>query len=96
MSVVAPERNLKQPAEDLLFAFDFSALLEVGETLATVIGVTATPSGELTIETGSINGPTVEVRISGGVDGRDYKVECQVTTNMVNTRELDGYLLVRD
>lgn len=85
----------KQPAESLLFDFDFSGKGRTGETISSVTGVTGSPSG-LTIGATTSSGMIAQVRISSGTDGTYYKLTCTVATNQSNTMELDGYLRVRN
>ena len=97
MGVLARERLVKQPGESLLFAMDFEDLLESGETIATIVDVTATPTG-LTISAKAIETDTlgVEFRIVGGTDGVSYQVTVKVITSAGNTREGDGHLALED
>jgi hypothetical protein len=94
-SVTATERLLKQPGESRLLGIDFELVLETGEALDAVSGVTGSPSG-LTIGSGSIDGTEVRFRVSGGVHNRNYRLAVTVTTDAGNTLVGDAVLEVRD
>ena len=83
----------KQPSESRVYDIDFSANLAAGETISAVSSCTASPSG-LTLGAASYTGTKVQIRISGGVTGTQYKVTAIVTTSAGNTLEGEGNLLV--
>ena len=92
----------KRPAESRLYSWDFSALLDTGETLAAVQSVTATAQGLVTGAAAlsldgapSVTSPFVYQRLSGGSDGEDYVCAVVATTSTGNTLEADGILQVR-
>ena len=96
MSVVtALQRLTKQPAEILKMGMEFSPLLSSGETLSSVSSVTA-DSTTITIGSGTISGTQVQFLVTGGTDGKGYRIEVIVVTSTSNTREADGMLDVRD
>ena len=92
----APETNVIHPGESLLYAFEFSAELESGETLSGTPTVTEIDTNVLTIASPSISGTQVRVRIaaSGATENTLYRVKCSVATSQSNTRVLVGRLKV--
>ena len=109
LSVSAVRPKVKHPGESILFGVDFTRLMVTGETLSTVSGVTAAPSG-LTITSQAVNGAvfdndeggTVSIgkgaqfRVAGGTAGTDYVLTVTVTTTAGNTRLAVCQLQVRD
>lgn len=97
-STIATERPVKEPSESRLYSFDFSRKLSSGETLSnpqvTLVGDNTTPA--LTIDAPSVVGALVQVRISAGLSPTIYRLQCLVDTNLSNTLECDGYLVVQD
>lgn len=107
--VVCDQVLTKQPGEDILYGVSFANLLASGETLTGTPTVTADKAG-LTIGTPAVNAATftdldgntvaigagVQVRISGGTDGVDYRLEVSCGTTDSNTREVDCRLNVED
>ena len=94
-SVTAAERLLKQPGESRLLGIDFALVLETGEALSAVSGVTALPAG-LTLGAPALDGTVARVRVSGGVHNRNYRLQATVTTDAGNTLVGDAILEVRD
>lgn len=92
----------KQPAEDKLFDFDFSGKMRDGDSITSVGSVTqeklglVSNSADLTLGSTAQSGQTGQVRISGGTDGEQYKIEMVVTTTDGDTLEGEGILTVRD
>ena len=95
MSILAPLKLVKQPAESRLYVMEFAALLADAETLTGVTSVLATPSG-LTLSEEDFSGSQAQFRIAGGAHGQVYRLEVTVTTNQGNTLQGDGLLVVRD
>lgn len=91
-STFAENQLAKTPTEEVLFHFDFTKRLLVGETISTAL-VTATPTG-LTIGLPSINGAKVQISILSGTKNEAYLLNCQVTTSIGQKREVQGYLYV--
>lgn len=90
---------IKQPSESRLYTMDFAANCAVGETISSVTSFAAdTPTGAtaLTVGGASCSGTTASARISGGTDGKQYKVTVLVLTSAGNTLEGEGILQVRD
>lgn len=109
LSVAASRPKVKHPDESLLFGVDLTKLLSTGETLSSVVSVTAVPAG-LTINSLAVNaaafdddeGGTVAVgngarfRAAAGTAGVDYALTVTVTTSAGNTRVVVCTLQVRD
>lgn len=87
---------IKQPAESRLYSMDFSPLLQPGETIASVVSVTAAPVGLTLNGSASYAGQKAFQRIEGGTAGESYKVTFVVTTSDSNTLESEGILQVRE
>lgn len=101
-----PVAGPKQPAENLVYTFDYSQAPQFKDRAETITNpgtVAATPSG-LTIgtvaiatRTGASISDLVNVRISGGTAGVNYKVtNTGVITSGSNTLEGEFTLPVRD
>lgn len=88
------ETVVKQPDESRTYAFDFSNLLESGETLLSGATIAAETTG-LTIGSPAISGKLVKVVIADGANGSDYVVQCSVTTSLGNILAIDGRMQVR-
>ena len=101
-----PQTLTKQPAEDRLYDMDFSPRLAAAENLTgtptvserTIDQTTGvkTISTDLTIGAASISAQVAQVRISVGIDGVLYEVTFVAATDLGNTVEAEGLLLVRD
>lgn len=77
----------KQPGETRYYSFDFSLQDEIvgGDTLTgspvpTVVQSTLSGSGALTLGSPLVSGNTVQLSVSGGVDGERYRLLCTVRT----------------
>lgn len=100
--------NTKQPAESRLYNFDFTAKLAEAGASVTVASAAAASALVSTISQGVANGaaltvgspalssPNVQVRLSGGTAGENYRVLCRVNDSAGNTLEIDGFLKVED
>ena len=111
LSVAASRPKVKHSGESILFGFDFTALLAVGETITGAVTVTD-GAGVLTISSVAANAATfindeggtvaincgIQARISGasGVDGTDYTLTATGVTSAGNTRKLVCTLQVRN
>lgn len=84
-------RLIKQPSESILYTTSFANLLNPGETISSVVSVTASPTG-LTISNEGNSGTKVTFRAAGGTAGVVYRIAILVTTSAGNTREGDGLL----
>jgi len=96
-------RQIKQPAEDRLYDFDFTNLLGAATVAASPAPTVAQEKQNLIV--GSVNvtlgapvisSPKVQVRISGGTAGEDYKITVVARDSAGNTLEADGHLQVRE
>ena len=96
----------KQPNEDRLYDMEFSKLLGTGEAISSVNSVSqliydkATKSyiatTDLSLGAPSFSGSLAQVRISGGVDKKYYKITFLAGTDQSNILEGDGILAVVD
>ncbi len=73
----------KDPGERLDYLYDFTELLESGETLTALNSTTVSPTGVMTVEASGIVAASkkVQVILSGGTAGQDYVVSVNVTTS---------------
>ncbi len=99
----------KRSYESILYDFDCTDDLSASETISSVATVTSEPTG-LTFGTAVINtstttypdgrsaaaGKAIQVRISGGTNGVQYKIRARYATNLSNSREATTALKVRD
>lgn len=101
-----PNTLTKQPQEDRLYDMDFSPRLATAEILSgtptvterTVDQVTGvrTASSDLTIGTATVSAQVAQVRISVGLPDVLYELTWLATTDLGNTVEAEGLLMVRD
>lgn len=95
-----PTLDAKDPAEVLVLTWDYSAALEVGETLTaatTSASLLAGPGGSPLALAGlpAISGGEVRQAVSGGADGDSYTVRCLATLSSGRLLALAGTLPVR-
>jgi hypothetical protein len=85
----------KYQEEARTYSFDFSQVPEIvnGDTIASVISVTASPDG-LTITAHSISGTKVLVSIQDGVPTTVYDVVCLIQTSSSAIVEGLGELVI--
>jgi hypothetical protein len=84
----------KQPSDVLDYDIDCSSWLTQGDN---VQSVAASPDdGSLSIDSVVNNDPRVKLWISGGVDGKTYKVTVGITTVDGRHKEVEFLILVRD
>jgi hypothetical protein len=85
--------QVKDPADIDDFGWDFTDLLNTGETIATkqILAPTGVTAAAPT-ETGGI----VTSRVSGGTLGANYDVPCRVTTSTGRTLDRALRLYIRD
>ena len=88
------ETLVKTPSEQLSFSWDFTELVNDGETLSSVVSITLS-APTLSVGAGSISGLTVRATITDGIAGTDYVCSCIVQTNAGNRHEIRGRLQVR-
>lgn len=95
----------KQPADTLDYDVDFSAILDDGDTLASVgnpavpspLSVVVSPSGLTLTPTYVINsGKTIKQWISGGTSGIRYKITLTATTNAGRVKQVEFVVRVKD
>lgn len=89
----APTR-WKQVAEVRTVTFNFSTKMITGDTVATVVSITATTG--ITASAPSLVPPRVTVSITGGTANQTYRISCLVTTTLGETLELDVNIRVAD
>ncbi len=93
-------RQLKQPSEQLVYEFDFSARLGTGGTVASIAAATVTARGlvtavtALTIGAQGIAGAKVRLRLDGGTDGETYLVVVLITDTAGQEHELDAEFVI--
>jgi hypothetical protein len=89
---------VKQPAESRLYSMDFRHLMTSAETISTIASTTVSPTtlSPLLIASSAISGQKVQLRLTGGLDGTEYKVTVRITTSSSNTLEGEGDLEVTD
>lgn len=73
----------KGPAEVLNYKFEWAAVLQAGETIVSRV-VTAVG---VTIDSNTIAGSDVTVRLSGGTEGDVARVTCRIVTSATQTFE---------
>lgn len=101
-----PDTLDKQPNEDRLYDMDFSPRLADAESLTGTPTMTQqevdqqtgalSSTTDLTLGTPTVNAQVAQIRISGGVDGKLYKVTFLATTDLANTVEAEGFLMVQN
>lgn len=91
----APQALFKTPYEEVLFDFDFTNILEVGETISGTPTIDITPSGQVTVSNIVVSGAKVQGKYIGGTDNTKYIVKCKAVTSL-QKHELVGDLYVRD
>lgn len=87
----------KDPASVEHFAFDFSLLLETGDTLASIVAITI-DSGDslLTVGGVTLSGLALVVcTLSGGTLDTTYVLRAEALTTGGERLELSGNLLIR-
>lgn len=91
-----PQCFTKQPFDKVDYEFDLEQWLvpTSGDTLLSA-NVSASPSS-ITLGIKTVNSTNVIQFISGGVDGIDYKITCQVTTVQGRDKEAEIFIAVRD
>lgn len=90
----------KGVSESRLFNFNFSPKMVDDATIVSIVSLTgvATTSGPAALSLGTpiISGKKIQVRISGGTNNAKYLMVARGVTNLDNTIQVSGYLLVRD
>ena len=85
----------KQPADYLDYDVNFEEWLTDDDTIASA-GATVEPAGELTIGDVLISSPIVKLWLSGGLDGKTYKITLTATTAFGRVKETEFRIRVRD
>jgi uncharacterized phiE125 gp8 family phage protein len=70
----------KDPGEVADYVFNWSPLLQNGETPETIVSKTVTADG-VTVDDSAIDGETVRVWLSGGAQGTVARVNCTIVTS---------------
>lgn len=97
--VTAPETLYKKAVEVRSFTMDFSSVMSTGETISSSSLSSERIDGsssDLTLGTATDNAQDVVFTISGGINGRRYRVRVNVTTSASQVLEGDGVLVIRD
>jgi len=95
MSKTANEFLEKTTWEVKHYTFDFSEELETTETISNA-SVTSSPTGtgHITLTSPAISGHRVQTTIAGGTASVLYLVTCKIQTNVSESIEGSGQLLV--
>lgn len=89
-------RRLNESPRNYYFDFGlFPEIADDGETVSSVVSVTATPSG-LTLSAGAVSGHRARVAISGGVADTTYTLRCVVATSGGSRLECSGLLRIAE
>ena len=91
---------VKPPGEGDYFDFDFGPVLRTGDTIASVVGVTATPmtaeTGVLSFTAPTFEGQRVQIYVPAGAEGF-WKLEAEADSTLGATgKRVAGYLRVVD
>jgi len=89
------ETRFKQSADVLDFPVRFEKFLTEDDTITT-IEASLDIEGELVIDAVQNASPTVIVWLSGGLDGRSYKVTIKVGTSAGRVKETEFRLRIKD
>jgi len=108
-TVTSDSEVIKAPGESLLYYFNFTDILQTGETIATLTSILEITTTALTISEKAIvlvettiddvviaANAGVLCRILGGLTGVDYNLEATVLTNTSNIRVGRVVLQVRE
>ena len=84
----------KQPSEEFFIAVDFSDRLATGETISskTVTAINIATGVDATttiIESSSIDGDNINIKVAAGITGNDYKITILINTSGSNILEED-------
>lgn len=85
----------KQPGERLDYDVNFEDWLTDDDTVASA-GAVVSPTGELAIDDVLISNPIVKLWLSGGEDGKTYKITLTATTAFGRIKEAEFRIRVRD
>ncbi|MDE2098978.1 MAG: hypothetical protein KGL39_17120 [Patescibacteria group bacterium] len=93
--IVAPQIAYKHPDESLFYEMDFSSVLAVGETIVSFPNSTPISDSPLTFGSPSVDGSKMKFKVSGGVDGTDYRITGEIFTTEGQTWACVGVMKVR-
>lgn len=93
-SRLCPRVLYKPVGEARFFDFDFEDVLEEGETLSSP-EIEISPEGP-TSTPPEISGARVQTKISGGTAGTRHLVTCTVSSDVGETLEGSGYLIITE
>jgi hypothetical protein len=85
-----------QPTEKLLCAMDFTALLQPGDSLSTIVAVTEHAAQSVTLTDIGVCANLAKFWIEDADALASYRIECRVTTRFGLTLEGDGLCVVGD
>ncbi len=85
----------KQPAEYLDYDINFEEWLTEDDSVAAASS-SVSPTDELTIVDTLISGPIIKLWISGGTNGKTYKITVTATTALGRIKETEFRIRVRD
>lgn len=95
--------ELKRTTEEYVYDFDFSILLNVGDTIVSVVSISQTKRGNIAASVDVVLGAPIhnsanlaQVRISGGTDDEYYCLDMLVTTANGEKPQCSGVLWVKD
>lgn len=90
--------EIKQPAEKLVYSYDFSTKLgeQSLDSIVSAVSVAREGASTLTKDNEAIDGDAVRVVWSGGDDGVTYLTTVKVTDILGNEYEIDGEITVVD
>lgn len=89
------ETRNKQSSDVLDFPVEFERFLSEDDTITT-IEATLDITGELNIDAVQNASPTVLVWLSGGINGKTYKVTVKVGTSAGRVKETEFRLRIKD
>lgn len=90
----------KQPNEAVFFTFNFGAVIDAGDTVASIASMTisncnvVSGSSLATIGSNAYEGRQAQTKVTGGTAGESYRLTCRVTDSVGQTHELDGIVEV--
>lgn len=90
----------KQPAEVVLFNFDFAAVIASSASISSISSITNTNCGvvagstNISTSSNAFSGRIAQTLVSAGQHGESYKLTCRVVDSVGQTHELDGLIEV--
>lgn len=85
----------KQPVDHLDYDVDFSRWLPEDDAITTATAVSDAPT-DLVVESVQISSPVVKVWVSGGTNGRSYKITVTASTSGGRIKETEFRIRVRE